>query len=980
MPFAAACPNAMTALSLDFSAYLDALCDRYQRWQTLYTLTDVEGKQELQEKLKNQPGQWDLPFDFGLMVQTAVRDEGAPNRGTGTEEEKVERFSVLEGIRKYAQNHVLLLGRPGSGKSTALARLVFDEARQKRAIPVLVELRSWQGSIEALIGNALGRHGLILTEGQLRALWQDDRLLLLFDGLNELPSEEARSQLTIFRQDHPNISMIFTTRDLSIGGDFGIEKRLEMQPLTESQMQAFVRSYIPDLAEQMLRQLSDRLRELGQTPLLLRMLCDLFRTTGEIPENLGLVFRLFTQGYERNLKGDVPIGSDREWWKPVLQQLAWVMMQGVQPTELRVTIGKSEAVRAIGQFLERKVPYAEDFARKCLRDLQRHHLIQAGAGNEDLEFRHQLIQEYYAAEALLERLPGLSDAVLQREYLNYLKWTEPVALMLALVESEDEALRVVRSGLEVDLMLGARLAGEVRDSFQEEITRTVVHQKVPESILIKLLSTVKSEYSAKILTSKLNSNAPWISNMAAGALAEFGTEEAIFALIQALEKADTFHICNNAAQALGNTSSTMAVKSLIKALTDNRFGSDSLLESAAAALGHIGDIDAEQALLQTLNNQKDCSVREVIAYSLARIGSKTSISASIKALHENGTFEYGNLFYEVANLGYKFYIDFLSEASRSRDIETQRIAGEALKTIGTTQIDESSVEELYSEILWNRSKCIFRFADRGDFESIFEIFYDGPHLHEEAAIQVLMEIGTPSLLHEVHELLMNTGNPYLISVIFSIQSRCKYYNHEIYQSAPETLKLTDRTILILAANPTDRTHLRLDQEAREIEEGLRRSKHRDRFTLKQCWAVRPDDLRRALLDHSPRILHFCGHGEGKAGIVLEAENGEAKLVSTEAIANLFKLVADQGLECVILNACYSEIQAEAIAQHIPYVIGMSDSIFDATARKFAIGFYDALGAGWSYEKAYAMGKSAIETEGIPEAHLPVLKRRQGGQK
>jgi predicted NACHT family NTPase len=272
----------------------------------------------------------------------------------------------------------LLVGRPGSGKSTALARLVLDEARQRRSIPVMVELRSWQGSvlgssIVELIGNALRRHRLALTEGQLEALWQDDRLLLLFDGLNELPSEAARSQLTAFRQNHLNIPMIFTTRDLSIGGDFGIEKRLEMQPLTELQMQTFVRSYIPDLAEKMLRQLSDRLRELGQTPLLLWMLCDLFRTMGEIPENLGLVFRLFTQGYERKLKQDVPIESDREWWKPVLQQLAWVMMQGEKPTELRVKIGKSEAVRAIGQFLEGKVPYAEDFARKCLRDLQQYH-------------------------------------------------------------------------------------------------------------------------------------------------------------------------------------------------------------------------------------------------------------------------------------------------------------------------------------------------------------------------------------------------------------------------------------------------------------------------------------------------------------------------------------------------------------------------------------------------------------------------------
>jgi hypothetical protein len=39
---------------------------------------------------------------------------------------------------------------------------------------------------------------------------------------------------------------------------------------------------------------------------------------------------------------------------------------------------------------------------------------------------------------------------LKREYLNYLKWTPTLALMLELVEDEAQAVRVVRLALEVD--------------------------------------------------------------------------------------------------------------------------------------------------------------------------------------------------------------------------------------------------------------------------------------------------------------------------------------------------------------------------------------------------------------------------------------------------------------------------------------------------------------------------------------------------
>ena len=75
-----------------------------------------------------------------------------------------------------------------------------------------------------------------------------------------------------------------------------------------------------------------------------------------------------------------------------------------------------------------------------------------------------------------------------------------------------------------------------------------------------------------------------------------------------------------------------------------------------------------------------------------------------------------------------------------------------------------------------------------------------------------------------------------------------------------------KTILILAANPKDTSRLRLDQEVREIDSGLQRSLKRDDFILKQVWAVRPSDFRRAMLDFKPKIVHICGHVTGNNGI------------------------------------------------------------------------------------------------------------------
>lgn len=209
-----------------------------------------------------------------------------------------------------------------------------------------------------------------------------------------------------------------------------------------------------------------------------------------------------------------------------------------------------------------------------------------------------------------------------------------------------------------------------------------------------------------------------------------------------------------------------------------------------------------------------------------------------------------------------------------------------------------------------------------------------------------------------------------------------------------------KTILVLAANPKGTSPLRLGEEVRSLRLGLERSRDRDRFVLEERWAVTTTDMRRALLDCQPQIVHFSGHGVGTEdvgqeslstrklsvvsnsmteleGLMFEDETGQPKLVSGEAIASLFALFSDQ-VECVVLNACYSETQAQAIAQHIPYVVGMKRAIGDQAAIEFAIGFYDAILAGRSVEFAYKLGGTAIQMAGIPEHVTPVIIYKSAG--
>lgn len=238
-----------------------------------------------------------------------------------------------------------------------------------------MELRQYRTSVLDLIRQFLRRHKLRLESADIETRLDDGQFLLLVDGVNELPNEEARRELKTFRQNHLKTPMIFTTRDLGVGGDLGIEKKLEMQPLTEEQMQQFVRAYLPGQGEEMLRRLGGRLREFGQTPLLLWMLCDVYaQNRGKIPANLGQAFREFTNVYNKKIKDDVPTHKNsRSWWSELLQQLATKMMEGATPTEFRLNISKQEAVDILTQFLDKeKFDKPRDYAKRWLEDFLKH--------------------------------------------------------------------------------------------------------------------------------------------------------------------------------------------------------------------------------------------------------------------------------------------------------------------------------------------------------------------------------------------------------------------------------------------------------------------------------------------------------------------------------------------------------------------------------------------------------------------------------
>jgi hypothetical protein len=188
-------------------------------------------------------------------------------------------------------------------------------------------------------------------------------------------------------------------------------------------------------------------------------------------------------------------------------------------------------------------------------------------------------------------------------------------------------------------------------------------------------------------------------------------------------------------------------------------------------------------------------------------------------------------------------------------------------------------------------------------------------------------------------------------------------------------------------------------ECAAIERELRMTTHRDDFELRSKWAVIIDEMMRHLNELHPTIIQFSGHGTntqsapahssmgardlvvppaggGASGIYLQDEHGEPQLVTTRALTMMIKSAAASA-RVVVLNACYSDVQADALCSVVDCVIGMTGAISDDAARAFAVGFYRALGNRRSVGNAVDQAIATLAARRLPDEYRPRCRTRDG---
>ncbi len=355
--------------------------------------------------------------------------------------------SALELVDDPKLSHLVILGDPGSGKSSLLQARALRWADQPETkwpeldLPLLVELRAFaqtrQGSqVRDILDFIQEGQGIPcrLDGGELKRWLEAGRVIVFFDGLDEVfdPSlrEAVVNAIQRFANDFPRARLVVTSRVIGYKGESfrsaGFHHFM-LQELDDEQIATFLDKWHRDTYRptetverdekhgRLTRAIADSppIRELAGNPLLLTMMAILNRYR-ELPrERAGLYeecSKLLLQQWkvEDALRADPDLAQDamaiglREK-QDMLRRLAREMQTGgngplgnlIAGSRLETVI--EEAVRLLVKGTPRAI------ARALIRQLRERNFILCFAGGDSYAFVHRTFLEYYCADDLRVR-------------------------------------------------------------------------------------------------------------------------------------------------------------------------------------------------------------------------------------------------------------------------------------------------------------------------------------------------------------------------------------------------------------------------------------------------------------------------------------------------------------------------------------------------------------------------------------------------
>ena len=376
---------------------------------------------------------------------------GLDRIGLGKEQKRVPGLEVL------AKNtSLMVVGKPGSGKTTYLQRVVTEcnvGNLQPHRIPVLIKLRNFVED---------GREVVYSLKPYLEKCWQlsdaetllkQGRVLVLLDGLDEVTGEDGKNiteEIKKFARDYPQVQVIVTCRTQSFTGEMDWKSLrfqfVEVANFNKTQVQLFSEHWFKtvmgdesaglakakEFLEQLCVEANKPIRELTITPILLSLTCAVFHQTGKFYSKRS---KLYEEGLELLLeKWDKSREIDRdEIYRDLsverkLELLSFLAMKKFEQ-EQYVLFEQAEIEGYIAEFLG----IGQRDSRSVLKAMEARHGLLIERSQQIWSFSHLTFQEFLVAKWFMQH-QDLQQLIC---YMYQEHWKEVFPLIVSMLSASD---------------------------------------------------------------------------------------------------------------------------------------------------------------------------------------------------------------------------------------------------------------------------------------------------------------------------------------------------------------------------------------------------------------------------------------------------------------------------------------------------------------------------------------------------------------
>ncbi|WP_036478888.1 NACHT domain-containing NTPase [Myxosarcina sp. GI1] len=414
--------------------------------------------------------------------------QSSSQRSLGFSDPDRQTIPALDAVNTH--DKLMLLGKPGAGKTTFLQHLALECIRgnfKADCIPVFIFLRTF--AVQAKECQDFSLLGYLerfwrnynLTSEQIVTLLQQGKVLLLLDGLDEIPQEyeqEIVRQIQQFSQLYYQNRALVTCRLAGQQYRFNGFTYVELADFNPTQVQAFAKRWFVATARdsetgltkanQFLEQLQHKgnqpIRELVTTPILLNLICSVFQERLSFPSKRE---RLYQEGLDILLvRWDRSRGIERDriYRNLTLPDKIKLLshIAAVNFERGNYFFEKEQLLQIIADYLATVSDASGDpetlrlDSEAILRAIEVQHGLLVERARGIYSFSHLTFQEYLTARKIVSS-PNCEEL---NSYLQQLatqisnpQWREVILLTASMLPNADYLVRQLKQ--QVDLILAA---------------------------------------------------------------------------------------------------------------------------------------------------------------------------------------------------------------------------------------------------------------------------------------------------------------------------------------------------------------------------------------------------------------------------------------------------------------------------------------------------------------------------------------------